>query len=151
MTVTPTPTSTPTSTPISTPISKPTSTPTSIPLLDIVNNSVITLSNGVILHKPLNKHAAWAKVANAKLGLGMIGIGLIDIITTLCLKDISSICPDYTMPTVQLPNDVLALDVSMDVLKTVYKPYAEMYCNIPLADWKIIKAEITPYLDNNIM
>lgn len=131
--------------------STPISTTSATPLLDIVNNSVITLSNGVILHKPLNKHAAWAKVANAKLGLGMIGIGLIDIITTLCLKDISSICPDYRMPKIQLPNDVLALDVSMDELKAVYKPYAEIYCNIPLTDWKLIKAEITPYLDNNVM
>ncbi len=124
---------------------------TTTPTLNISSNSLITLSNGVIIHLPLNRHLAWARVANAKLGLGMIGVGLIDIIITLCLKDISSICPEYTMPNIKLIDDVLALDVSMEVLKTAYKAYVEIYCNIPLSEWKTIKAEITPYLDNNVM
>lgn len=127
----------------------PTPTPTNTPIVNIADNSLITLSNGVIIQKPLNRHAAWAKVANMKLGLGMLGIGLIDIITTLCLEDISSVCSTYVMPTVQLPNDVLALDASMDILKAAYKPYAEIYCNIPINEWKTIKTEISPYLDLN--
>lgn len=129
----------------------PSPTVSSTPLVNIVDTTSITLSNGVIIHKPLNRHAAWARVANIKLGLGSIGINLIDIITTLCLKDISSICPGYVMPNIELPDDVLALDASMEVLKGTYKPYTEIYSNIPIADWKIIKTEILPYLDSNVI
>lgn len=129
----------------------PTPSITNTPIVNIVDTSTITLSNGVIIYRPLNRHAAWARVANVKLGLGMLGIGLIDIITTLCLKDISSICPDYTMPDINLPDDVLALDASMDVLKAAYRPYAEIYCNIPLTEWKTIKTEMSPYLDSNTL
>lgn len=136
-TSTPTPSSTPT----------PAPTPTKGPLIAIVDNTLITLTNGVKIRKPLNLHSVWAKMANVKLGLGMMGISNIDIICTLCLQDISSVCPGFVMPNVSLPQDMFAIDADISVLKEAYAKYAVVFCNVPIADWKTIKQEIVPYLD----
>lgn len=134
-------------------MSTPTPTPTSstvetkAPVMSIADTTIIELSNGVKIHKPLNLHAAWAKISNIKLGLGMMGISNLDIVCTLCIKDISNICPEFKMPDVSLPQDIFAIDANMDVLRQAYAKYATVFCNIPMVDWKLIKQEITPYLD----
>jgi len=112
--------------------------------------SEITLSNGVIMNMPLNLHVAWAKISFNKLGLAALGISLKDVVITLCLKNITSICPNFIMPPVSLPENVLGIDVDITTLKTAYANYAKIFCVIPLIEWQLISQEMNIYINGSL-